>query len=336
MFARTILAALSASEFTPKLVLTQPDRPKGRGRAVHASPVKQLAHELKLPIAQVPNLRGPENLQPLVELAPDVLVVAAYGLILPAQVLALPRLGCINVHASLLPRWRGAAPIERAIMAGDRETGVCIMQMDAGLDTGPVLSQQRVAIEPEHTAQPLEQALAEVGAALLIKTLRGLPAPAQPQPTEGITYADKLTAADRVANWRLGADDVHQQHLSIAIKDRQLGEQAMDVCFVNSKGFGGNNASALLLAPHVAERMLRKRHGEAAFAAYLQRREATRHAAQAYDAQALLGDLGIIYNFGNDLIDDKQIEISAEQIKVPGFAQPLLFKKDERYGDMLD
>ena len=211
MFARTILTALSASEFTPKLVLTQPDRPKGRGRAVHASPVKQLAHELKLPIAQPPNLRDPENLQPLVELAPDVLVVAAYGLILPAQVLALPRLGCINVHASLLPRWRGAAPIERAIMAGDTETGVCIMQMEAGLDTGPVLSQQRVAIEPEHTAQPLEEALAKIGAALLIKTLRGLPAPAQPQPIKGITYADKLTAADRVANWRLGADDVHRQ-----------------------------------------------------------------------------------------------------------------------------
>ena len=105
---------------------------------------------------------------------------------------------------------------------------------------------------------------------------------------------------------------------------------------INSKGFGGNNASALLLAPHVAERMLRKRHGEAAFAAYLQRRETTRNAAQAYDAQALLGDLGIIYNFGNDLIDDQQIEINCEQIKVPGFAQPLVFKKDERYGDMLD
>ena len=132
------------------------------------------------------------------------------------------------------------------------------------------------------------------------------------------------------------AEDVHQQHLSFATADRTRAPGQLDVCFINSKGFGGNNASALLLAPHVTERMLRKRHGEAAFAAYLQRREATRHAAQAYDAQALLGDLGIIYNFGNDLIDDKQIEISAEQIKVPGFAQPLLFKKDERYGDMLD
>jgi acetoacetyl-[acyl-carrier protein] synthase len=132
------------------------------------------------------------------------------------------------------------------------------------------------------------------------------------------------------------AEDVHQQHLSFATSDRTRAPEQLDLCFINSKGFGGNNASALLLAPHVAERMLRKRHGEAAFAAYLQRREVTRSKAQAYDAQALLGDLGIIYNFGNDLIDDQQIEINCEQIKVPGFAQPLVFKKDERYGDMLD
>lgn len=132
------------------------------------------------------------------------------------------------------------------------------------------------------------------------------------------------------------ADDVHQQHLSFATRDRSRAPEQLDLCFINSKGFGGNNASALLLAPHVAEKMLRKRHGETAFAAYLQRREATREAARAYDAQALLGELGIIYNFGNDLIDDQQIEISREQIRVPGFAQPLVFKKDERYGDMLD
>jgi acetoacetyl-[acyl-carrier protein] synthase len=132
------------------------------------------------------------------------------------------------------------------------------------------------------------------------------------------------------------ADDVHQQHLSFATQDRTRAPEKLDLCFINSKGFGGNNASALLLAPHVVEKMLRKRHGETAFAAYLQRRATTRAAAQAYDAQALLGDLGIIYNFGNDLIDDQGIEISREQIKVPGFAQPLVFKKDERYGDMLE
>jgi acetoacetyl-[acyl-carrier protein] synthase len=132
------------------------------------------------------------------------------------------------------------------------------------------------------------------------------------------------------------ADDVQQQHLSIATEDRQLGSEALDVCFINSKGFGGNNASALVLAPHVVDKMLRKRHGTAAFDAYCTRREQTRAAAQEYDQQALQGQLQIIYNFGNDLIDDKAIEIDSEQLRVPGFAQPLLFKKDDRYSDMLD
>lgn len=132
------------------------------------------------------------------------------------------------------------------------------------------------------------------------------------------------------------ADDVHQQHLSLSVSDRMRGEQALDVAFINSKGFGGNNASALVLAPHVTERMLRKRHGQAAFDAYLARREVTRAAAAAYDQQALLGQLDIIYNFGNDMIDDQAIAISREAVKVPGFDQPLLFKQDERYRDMLD
>lgn len=132
------------------------------------------------------------------------------------------------------------------------------------------------------------------------------------------------------------AGDVHQQHLSLSTTDRKVGEQALDVAFINSKGFGGNNASAVILAPHVAERMLRKRHGQAAFEAYLARREGTRSAAAAYDQQALQGKLDIIYNFGNDMIDDQAISITTEEIKVPGFEQPLVFKKDERYSDMLD
>ena len=130
------------------------------------------------------------------------------------------------------------------------------------------------------------------------------------------------------------APDVHQQHLSISNADRH--DQRMDVCFINSKGFGGNNASAVVLAPHVVERMLRRRHGEAAFAAYQQRREQTRATAQAYDEQATKGQLDIIYNFGNDLIDDTEIAIDDAQIKVPGFAQPLVYKQDDRYSDMLD
>jgi len=132
------------------------------------------------------------------------------------------------------------------------------------------------------------------------------------------------------------ADDVHQQHLSFATTDRQREPQQLDVCFINSKGFGGNNASALVLAPYVVERMLRKRHGETAFDAYCSRREQTRIAARAYDEQAMQGQLEIIYNFGRDLIDDQAIELGTEQIKVPGFAQPLVFKKDERFSDMLD
>ena len=171
-FARTILAALCQSEFTPNLVLTQPDRPKGRGRAVQASPVKELAQELGLPLAQPVNLRDAENLESLQKAAPDVLVVAAYGLILPSPVLSLPRFGCINVHASLLPRWRGAAPIERAIMAGDEETGVCIMQMEAGLDTGPVLLQETTDIGPRDTTGDLHDRLATIGARLIVTAMR--------------------------------------------------------------------------------------------------------------------------------------------------------------------
>lgn len=132
------------------------------------------------------------------------------------------------------------------------------------------------------------------------------------------------------------ASDVHQAHLSLSTEDRKLGEQALDVAFINSKGFGGNNASAVILAPHVAERMLCKRHGQAAFDAYLARREGTRAAAAAYDQQALQGKLDIIYNFGNDMIDDQAISITTEEVKVPGFEQPLVFKKDARYSDMLD
>ena len=165
-FARSILQQLCASEYTPQIVLTQPDRPKGRGRSLQASPVKDYAQDQGLPIYQPQSLRAAESIVPLIDLNLDVLIVAAYGLILPKHVLELPRLGCINVHASLLPRWRGAAPVERAIMAGDEQTGVCIMQMDEGLDTGPVLGQTAVPITPEDSAQSLEQSLADKGGAI--------------------------------------------------------------------------------------------------------------------------------------------------------------------------
>jgi methionyl-tRNA formyltransferase len=193
------------------LVLTQPDRPKGRGRTLQASAVKEFAESQQLPLFQPERLLDPESIAPIKDLSLDVLIVAAYGLILPPAVLQLPRFGCINVHASLLPRWRGAAPIERAIMAGDQHTGVCIMQMDKGLDTGPVLSSKGIAITAEDTAITLEQSLAEQGAQLLISTLRELPVDPQPQPTTGANYAPKLTASDRTIDWSRSAAELHLQ-----------------------------------------------------------------------------------------------------------------------------
>ncbi|MDT4876330.1 Beta-ketoacyl-[acyl-carrier-protein] synthase FabY [compost metagenome] len=132
------------------------------------------------------------------------------------------------------------------------------------------------------------------------------------------------------------ADDVHRKHLSIETRDRVLGENQLDVCFINSKGFGGNNATGLVISPRLAEKMLKKRHGEAAFAAYDARRQQTRANAEEYDRRALMGELDIIYNFGNDLIDEQLIEIDSDGIQVPGFAQTLRYKKDERFADMLD
>lgn len=210
-FARAILAPLCASEFRPQVVLTQPDRPKGRGRALQASPVKALAQSQHIPVWQPRSLREPEAIAPLKNLDLDVLIVAAYGLILPEAVLTLPRHGCVNVHASLLPRWRGAAPIERAIMAGDDRTGVCIMQMDEGLDTGPIRLQQSLAITPEDTANSLERGLADLGVQLLLQALRNLPAEPQQQASTGACYAPKLTAADRRIDWRRSATEIALQ-----------------------------------------------------------------------------------------------------------------------------
>ncbi|MEE4380945.1 MAG: methionyl-tRNA formyltransferase [Pseudomonadales bacterium] len=203
-FAATILEALLAAGAPLVGVLTQPDRPAGRGRRLTPPPVKVLAEGRALPVAQPPGLRRPANRAALEAFAPDLLVVAAYGLILPPEVLAGPRHGCLNVHASCLPRWRGAAPVERAILAGDRETGVSIMQMDAGLDTGPVRLERRRAIGELKTGGELEAALATLGAEALLEVLGDLDAPAfrpVPQPDEGACYAPKLTRADARADF---------------------------------------------------------------------------------------------------------------------------------------
>ncbi|WP_372017849.1 methionyl-tRNA formyltransferase [Pseudoxanthomonas sp. 10H] len=193
-------------------VYTQPDRPAGRGRGLAASPVKLEAVARGIPVLQPESLRGAEPRQALRELAPDLMVVVAYGLILPRAVLAIPTHGCWNVHASLLPRWRGAAPIQRAIQAGDAETGVGLMQMEAGLDTGPVLLEQRTPIGPEETGGQLHDRLADLGAQVLADGLgllrAGLRPQPQPQPEDGITYAHKLDKAEARLDWGRPAEEL--------------------------------------------------------------------------------------------------------------------------------
>lgn len=203
-FAAVSLRALLASGHRVEAVLTQPDRPAGRGRKLVASPVKQLAERHGLSVLQPETLKDETIRAALTRLQPDVIVVVAYGLIVPPAVLSLPRYGCINVHASLLPRWRGAAPIQRAIEAEDRETGVGIMQMEAGLDTGPVLLEKRIPIEPSDTGGTLHDRLADLGAEALMEALADLPAhlaAARPQAQAGVTYAHKLQREDARLDW---------------------------------------------------------------------------------------------------------------------------------------
>jgi len=203
-FAATALASLHAAGFDIPLVLTQPDRPAGRGMQLHASAVKQFALAHGISVAQPVSLKidgkdpqaAAEAHALLASTPHDVMVVAAYGLILPQSILDIPPRGCINIHASLLPRWRGAAPIHRAVEAGDRETGVTIMQMDAGLDTGPMLAMQSVPIAASDTTASLHDRLAKLGGDMIVDTLRKLasgPLAATPQPCEGVNYAAKIS-----------------------------------------------------------------------------------------------------------------------------------------------
>ena len=208
-FAARHLDVLIDGPHSLAAVLTQPDRPAGRGKRLLPSPVKQRAERASVPVWQPDSLRDPAVQAELATLQIDALIVVAYGLILPPEVLALPRLGCVNVHASLLPRWRGAAPIQRAIEAGDAETGVCLMLMDQGLDTGPVLMRRSLAIAEDHTAGSLTDALATLGQAVLADGLRDLPAlleEPQQQPDAGITYAHKIDKAEACIDWSQPAD----------------------------------------------------------------------------------------------------------------------------------
>jgi len=214
-FAAEVLAALQDAGFRVPLVLTQPDRPKGRGQKTEPSPVKRLALARGLPVLQPATLGNDAVRAPILAAKIDVLAVAAYGLILPPPLLAWPRHGCINVHASLLPRWRGAAPIQRALLAGDTETGITIMQMDAGLDTGPMLEVVRVPIGARETLGTLERALAAAGARALVTVLRrlaaGAVATATPQPAAGATYAAKVEKAEAIIVWTAAATTIDRQ-----------------------------------------------------------------------------------------------------------------------------
>ena len=200
-FAAQALQAIVDAGHEVALVLSQPDRPAGRGMTLQASPVKKLALEKGIEVFQPLSLKDAAAQEKIAAVGAEVMVVAAYGLILPQAVLDMPRFGCLNIHASLLPRWRGAAPIQRALLAGDAASGVCIMQMEAGLDTGPVLLRGAFPIAPDDTSVTLHDRLAALGAQLIVEALGKLPLPAEPQPTEGVTYAHKIEKAEALIDW---------------------------------------------------------------------------------------------------------------------------------------
>lgn len=215
-FAATALKALVKAGFEIPLVLTQPDRPKGRGMALQPTPVKQMAQYFNLPVAQPEKLRNNEQILALLKsLDADVMVVAAYGLILPESVLKMPKHGCLNIHASLLPRWRGAAPIQRAIEAGDKNTGVCIMQMDTGLDTGAIVSSHIYSIKENDDANDVHNELMHLGAMAIVSDLRHLQEQGKlnstAQMSDGITYAAKLSKEEARIDWHESATVIERK-----------------------------------------------------------------------------------------------------------------------------
>ncbi|WP_170526285.1 methionyl-tRNA formyltransferase [Ruegeria arenilitoris] len=211
-FSVPVLDALVQAGHEIAAVYCQPPRPAGRGKKDRPTPVQARAEELGLPVRHPTSLKSPGEQAAFAALKADVAVVVAYGLILPQPILDAPRHGCLNIHASLLPRWRGAAPIHRAIMAGDAETGVCIMQMEAGLDTGPVLLRQATPIGPEETTAQLHDRLSAMGADLIVQALDRLPElTPEPQPEVGVTYAAKIDKAEARVDWSRPAVEVDRQ-----------------------------------------------------------------------------------------------------------------------------
>ncbi len=207
-FATHALRALAEAGHEIVAVYSQPPRPAGRGYGVKPSPVHALGEQMGIPVRTPVSLKGAGEQQAFAALKADTAVVVAYGLLLPNAVLEAPRYGCLNIHASLLPRWRGAAPIQRAIMAGDAESGVTIMRMEEGLDTGPMVKVARVAITPQTTAASLHDELAETGAALMVEALRDPQQPGTPQPADGVTYARKIDKAEARIDFAQDSADV--------------------------------------------------------------------------------------------------------------------------------
>jgi methionyl-tRNA formyltransferase len=211
-FAAAALSALHRAGHEIVMVLTQPDRPAGRGMKLTSSAVADEAERLGLKLAKPLTLKTEAVQMMLRETGADVMVVAAYGLLLPPAVLEIPRLGCVNIHGSLLPRWRGAAPVQRAIEAGDAETGITIMQMDAGLDTGPVLLERKIGIAPDETSATLFEKLTSLGASTIVDALASLPTlVARPQPTDGATYAKKIAKSEARIDWSQNASDIERR-----------------------------------------------------------------------------------------------------------------------------
>lgn len=214
---RTLKALLTSEDVEVAAVITQPDRPAGRGGKLTMSPVKAAALEAGVPVLQPERIKKIESafIEELKKLGPiDLAVVIAFGQILPEAVLNLPRAGSVNIHASLLPRWRGAAPIQRAILAGDAETGVCLMKMEAGLDTGPVYAESRVRIDDSHTFQSLHDELADMGASLLLERLEAIISGAEkatPQPEAGVVYAAKISNDEARIDWNQSAHEIHRK-----------------------------------------------------------------------------------------------------------------------------
>jgi methionyl-tRNA formyltransferase len=252
-FSVPALNSLVAAGHRIVAVYTQPDRPAGRGQQVSMSAVKQAALERGLPVEQPPTLRNAGAVDRLASLRADLMVVVAYGLILPQAVLDVPPMGCINIHGSLLPRWRGAAPIHRAILAGDAQTGITIMQMDAGLDTGPTLLERPTAIEAHETSGTLHDRLAAIGAQAVVDAIEGLTngdIEPRPQPEDGATYAAKIRKEEAVVDWRKSALELDRQVRAFnpwPVAQTQWEGQQLRIWQANALGKNSTNAPGTVL-----------------------------------------------------------------------------------------